>query len=80
MYLIPGDRLHGSPFMTREPAVSIRKQKEPVKKRKHHHHHRYAEAVNISKHHPNEQWLKVRQNMDEVDLRKKTETNTIADF
>jgi len=46
MYLIPADRLHDSPFMTREPTVSIRKQKAPVKKRKHR-----AEAVKIRKHH-----------------------------
>jgi len=65
--------------MTPEPAVSIRKQREPVKKRKHHH-HPYAEAVKIRKHHPYEQWLKVRQKMDEADLRKKTETNAFADF
>jgi len=67
MYLIPADRLRGSPFMTREPSsVSIRK------------HH--AEAVKIRKHHPYEQWLKVRRKRDEADLRKKTETNLIADF
>ena len=75
MYLIPADRLHNSPFMTREPMVSIRKQKAPVKKRKHH-----SEAVKIRKHHPNKQWLKVRRKMDEADLRKKTETYVIADF
>ena len=75
MYLIPADRLRGSTFMTREPTVSIRKQKAPVKKRKHH-----SEAVKIRKHHPYEQWLKVRQKMDEADLRKKTETNVFADF
>ena len=76
MYLIPANRLRSSHFMAREPAtVSIRKQKAPVKKRKHH-----AEAVKIRKHHPYEQWLKVRQNMDEADLRKKTETNVFADF
>jgi len=62
--------------MTREPTVSIRKQKEPVKKRKH---HPYAEAVKIRKHRPYEQWLKVRQKMDEADLRKKTDTNVFAD-
>jgi len=75
MYLIPADRLRGSPFMTREPMVSIRKQKAPVKKRKHH-----AEAFKIRKHHLYEQWLKVRRKLDEADLRKKTETNVIADF
>jgi len=75
MYHIPADRLLGSPFMTREPAVSIRKEKEPIKKYKHH-----AKAVKILKHHPYEQWLKERQKMDEADLRKKTETNVFADF
>jgi len=54
--------------MTRK-SVSIRKQKEPVKKRKHY--HTYAEAVKICKHHPYEQWLKVRQKTYEIDLRKK---------
>jgi len=61
--------------MTREPTVSIRKQKAPGKKRKHH-----AEAVKLRKHHPYEQWLKVRRKMDDADLRKKTEMNVIADF
>jgi len=61
--------------MTRESTVSIRKKKAPVKKRKHH-----AEAVKIHKHHPYEHWIKVRQKMDEADLRKKTETNVFADF
>jgi len=75
MYLNPANSFRGSPFLTREPTVSIRKKKAPVKKRKHH-----AEAVKIRKHHPYEQWLKVRQKMDEADLRKKTETNVIADF
>ena len=46
-----------------------------MKKRKHH-----AEAVKIHKHHPYEHWIKVRQKMDEADLRKKTETNVFADF
>ena len=46
-----------------------------MKKRKHH-----AEAVKIRKHHPYEQWLKVRRKMDEADIRKKTETNVFADF
>ena len=45
---------------------------------KKHKHHSYA--VKIRKHHPYEQWLKVRRKMDEADLRKKTETNVIADF
>jgi len=75
MYLILADHLRGSPFMTREPTVSIRKENAPVKKRKHH-----AEAVKICKHHPCEQWLKVRRKMDEADLRKKTETYVFADF
>jgi len=75
MYRLPADRLRGSLFITREPTVSIRKQKAPVKKPKHH-----AEAVKIRKPHPNDRWLKVRQKMDEVDLRKKTETNVFADF
>jgi len=61
--------------MTREPKVSMRKEKTPVKKRKHH-----AEAVKLSKHRPNEQWLKMRRKMDEADLRKKTETNIFADL
>ena len=61
--------------MTREPTVSIRKQKAPVKKRKHH-----AEAVKIRNHHPYEQWLKVRRKIDEADLRKKTETNVVGDI
>jgi len=72
MYLIPADRLHGSPFKSREPTGSIRKPKAPIKKRKHH--------VNIRKHHPYEKWLKVRQKMDEAVLRTKTETNVFADF
>ena len=46
-----------------------------MKKRKYH-----AEAVKIRKHHPYEQWLKLRQKMDEADLRKKTETNVFANF
>jgi len=75
MYVIPAYRLHGSPFMKREPAVSIRKQRETVKKRKYH-----VEAVKIRKLHPCEQWLKVRQKMDETDLRKKNETNEFADI
>jgi len=51
MYLIPADRFHGPPFMTREP-VSIRKHSERVMKRKH---HPYAEAVKIPKHHAYEE-------------------------
>jgi len=33
MYLIPADRLHDSPFMSREPTVSKRKHRETGKKR-----------------------------------------------
>ena len=76
MYLIPADRLHGSPFMSREPAaVSIRKHRGTVKKR-----NPYAEANKIRKHHPHEEWLKMRKKVDEADLRKKTETNVFAEF
>jgi len=74
MYLIPNDRLRGTPFMTREPTVSKRKQNAPVKKRKHH-----SEAVKVRKRHPYEKWLKVRQQMDEADIRRKNETDVIAD-
>jgi len=77
LYLIPAVRFPVNPFKIREP-VSIRKQREPVKKRKHN--HPFAEAVKINKYHPYEEWLKVRQKMDEADLRKKTETNAFADF
>jgi len=49
---------------------------EQLKKRKH---DPYEEQVQISKHHPH-QWLKMRQKMDEADIRKKTETNAFADF
>ena len=79
MKLIPSDRLHGSLLMKREPTVSIRKQKQPVKKRKYHH-HPYAEAVKIRKHHPYEQWLKVRQKIDEADLRKKNRDECICRY
>jgi len=74
MYLIPADRLPGSPFMSREPtAVSKRTHRE--KKRD-----PYAEARKIRKHHPYEECLKLRKKMDEADLRKKTETNVFAEF
>ena len=74
MYLIPADRLPGSPFMSREQtAVSKRKHRE--KKRD-----PYAEARKIRKHHPYEEWLKLRKKMDEADLRKKSETNVLAEF
>jgi len=69
MYFIPADRLHGSTFMSREPTVSKLK-----------HHNPYAEAIKIRKHHPYEEWLKLRRRMDEADLRKKTETNSFAEF
>jgi len=75
MYLIPVDRLHGSPFMTREPTVSKRKHQETVKKR-----NPYAEAIKIRKHNPYEAWLKMRHKMEEADVRKKTETNAFADY
>jgi len=75
MYLIPADRLHGSPFMTWEPTVSKHKHGETVKKR-----NPYAEAFKIRKHHPNQTWLKMRHKMDEAELKKKTETNAFADF
>ena len=75
MYLIPADRLHGSPFMSREPTVSKRKYRETVKKR-----NPYEEANKIREHHPYEEWLKLRHMMDEADLRKKTETNAFADI
>jgi len=65
IYLIPADRFHGSSFMTREPALSIRKHWDTVKKRNHH--NPYAQAVKIRK-------------MDEDDLRKKTETYAFAEF
>jgi len=75
MYLIPADRLHGSPLMSREPTVSKRKHRETGKKR-----NPYAEANKIRKHHPYEEWLKLRHKMDEADLRKKTETNLFLDI
>ena len=61
--------------MSREPMVSKRKHRETVKKR-----NPYAEANNIRKHHPYEEWLKMRHKMDEADLRKKTETNAFVEF
>jgi len=74
MYLIPADRLPGSPFMSREPtAFSKRKHRETKRDP-------YAEARKIRKHHPYEEWLKLRKKMDEADLRKKTETNVFAEF
>ena len=76
MYLIPADRLHVSPFMTREPAIW--KHMETVKKRNHH--NPYAEAIKIRKHHPCEEWLKMRQKMDEADLRKKERDECICRF
>jgi len=76
MYLIPADRLHGSPFMSREPtAVSKRKLRETVKKR-----YPYAEAKKIRKHYPYDEWLKMRKKLDEPDLRKKTDTKVFAEF
>jgi len=73
MYLIPADRLAGSPFMSREPTtkLSIRREKKRDP---------YADARKIRKHHPYEEWLKLRKKMDEADLRKKTEANMFADF
>ena len=73
MYLIPADRLPGSPFMSREPTVFKRKHRE--KKRD-----PYAEAKKIRKHYPYEEWLKMRKKMDEADLRKKSERNLCAEF
>jgi len=73
MYLIPADRLHGSPFMSREPTVTKRKHREKKSDPN-------AEARKIRKHHPYEEWLKIRKKMYEVDLRKKTETNVFAEF
>jgi len=67
MYLNPADNLHDSPFMSREPtAVSKRKHRETVKKR-----NPYAGAIKIRKHHPYEEWLKMRHKMDEAELRKR---------
>ena len=64
MYLIPADRLHGSPLKSREPtAVSKRKHRETVKKRDPN-----AEAKKIRNLHPYEEWLKMRKKMDEADL------------
>ena len=45
MNLIAADRLHGSLFMSREPSISKRKQRETFKKREHH--NPYAEAIKI---------------------------------
>jgi len=73
MYLIPTDRLPGSPFKSLEPTVSKRKHRE--KKRD-----PYAEAEKIREHHPYEEWLKMRKKVHEVDLRKKTETNELVEF
>jgi len=75
MFLIPADRLHSSPFMSREPSVSKRKYRETIKKC-----NPYAEANKIRKQHPYEELLKLRHIMDDADLRKKTETNEFADF
>ena len=65
MYLIRADRLQGSPFMSREPTVSKNKHRETFKKR-----NPYGEAIKKRKHHPYEDWLKMRHKMDEADLRK----------
>jgi len=59
--------------MSREPTVSKRKHRE--KKRDPN-----AEARKIRKHHPYEEWLKLRKKMDEADLRKKAETNVFAEI
>ena len=77
MYLIPTERLHVSPFMSREPtaAVSNPNHREMIKKPD-----PYSEAKKIRKHHPYEGWLKMRKKIDEADLRKKTETNVFAEF
>jgi len=58
MYIIPADRLHGSPPMKLkyQEQVNICKHQEQVKKRKHH---------------PSEEQVKIRQNMDEADFRKR---------
>jgi len=62
--------------MSREPTTTA------VPKRKHREKKRdpYAEARKIRKHHPYEEWLKLRKKMDKADLRKKTETNVFAEF
>jgi len=75
MYLIPADRLHGSP---REPAVSIPKQKQTVKKRKHHNPN--AEADRIRKHHPYGELLKMRKKMDDADLKKRLRRMCLRNF
>ena len=66
MYLIPADRLQVSPLMqrNREEQVKERKYQELVKKR------------NLD---PYEEWLKMRQKIDEAEIMKK-ETNAFADF
>ena len=74
MYLIPADRLPGSPFISREP-TTVSKRKHREKKRD-----PYADARKIRKHHPYEEWLKLRKKMDEADPRKKTETNVFTEF
>jgi len=76
MYLIPVDRLPGSPFMSQEPTTTtVTKCKHREKKSD-----PYAEARKIRKHHPYEEWLKLCKKMDEADLRKKAETNVFAEF
>jgi len=54
MYLIPTDRRTVSPFMSREP-TAVSKRKNSEKKRD-----PYAEARKTRKHHPYEEWLKLR--------------------
>jgi len=61
--------------MSREPTTTVSKRKHRENKRD-----PYAEARKIRKHHPYEEWLKLRKKMDEADLRKKTETNMFAEF
>jgi len=78
MYLIPADRFHGPRFMSREPTVSKRKYRETVNKSKHR--KACAEGIQIGKQHPHEEWLKMRQKMDEADLRKKNETDDLQIF
>jgi len=67
MYIIPADRLHGSPLMKRKhlEQVNIFNHQGQVK---------------IRKHHPYEEWIKMRQKMNKADITKKTETNAFADF
>ena len=71
MYLIPADRYNGSPFKSPEPTVSKRKYRETVNKSKHR--KACAEGIQIGKQHPHEEWLKMRQKMDEADRGKKTD-------